>query len=223
MEPVPRWRPAEEAQLRAQYPHMSTRVIAAMLDMPIGRVHAKANKLGLFKSTEYLASPAACRLRRGDQVGKPHRFPKGHVPANKGLRRPGWFAGRMKETQFRKGQVNGQAAIILMPIGSTRLVDGYVYIKVAAVQNVPYTVNWKPLHVLEWERVNGPVPKAHALRFINGDREDIRLENIECVSRAELMRRNTIHNMPKPLKDVIHLRGALERQIRRKERNEQQR
>ena len=37
-----------------------------------------------------------------------------------------------------------------MPIGSTRLMDGYVYFKVADVPNVPYTVNWLPLSVTDW-------------------------------------------------------------------------
>jgi len=58
--------------------------------------------MGLTKSAAYLASPAACRLRKGDNVGAARRFRPGHVPANKGLRRPGWSTGRMAETQFKK-------------------------------------------------------------------------------------------------------------------------
>jgi hypothetical protein len=90
------------------------------------------------------------------------------VPANKGLRRPGWGPGRMKTTQF-KGQRNGTAAAHWMPIGSTRLIDGYVYVKVADVPNVPYMVNWKPEHHLIWTRAHGPMPPGmRSLR--NGDR-----------------------------------------------------
>jgi hypothetical protein len=49
--------------------------------------------MGLRKSAEYLAGPEACRLQRGDSVGARTRFSAGHVPANKGLRRPGYFPG----------------------------------------------------------------------------------------------------------------------------------
>jgi hypothetical protein len=83
------------------------------------------------KSEAYLASPAACRLRRGDNIGAPYRFTKGHVPANKGLRRPGWGPGRMKETQFRKGERQGRAVKLYKPIGTERVSkDGYTERKI---------------------------------------------------------------------------------------------
>lgn len=212
------WESWERSMLRTQYPHMATTVIAVMIGRPVNRIYAMAAIMGLHKTEEYLASPAACRLRRGGDVGAAYRYPKGHVPANKGSRRPGWHAGRMKTTQFRKGQVNGQAARHLMPIGTTRLIDGYIYLKVADVMGVPYTANWKPLHILNWERANGRMlPRSHCLFFKDGNRQNVDLDNLELITRAENMRRNTIHRLPKPLKEVIQLRGALLRQIHRKE------
>jgi len=103
-----------------------------------------------------------------------------------------------------------------MPIGSTRLVDGYVYRKVSDVPNVPYTVNWKPEHHLIWIAANGPIPPRHALTFRNGDRTDVRLENLALISRRQLMARNTVHNLPKPLASAVQLLGALNRQIRKR-------
>jgi hypothetical protein len=212
-----RWSPAEDSQVRAQYPHMKTAVIAAMLERPASSVYQAAARLGVEKSPEYMASPAACRLRRGDEVGKNHRFPKGHVPANKGTRRPGWAPGRMKETQFKAGQKNHN----VMPVGTTRLIDGYVYIKVAAVRYVPYTVNWLPVHILGWERAAGrPMPPGHCLWFRDGDRMNVAVENLELITRAENMRRNTVHNLPKPLAEIVQLRGALVRQINRREKRD---
>lgn len=201
--------------MRRRYPHESTAALARDLRRSLASVYARAKLLGLTKSAPYLASPDACRLRRGDHVGARYRFAKGHVPANKGLRRPGWAPGRMQETQFKPGVLNGIAAQRFRPIGSTRLCDGYLYRKISAKPG-PWTANWKLEHVLIWERAHGPVPAGHALVFRNQDRADVRLENLELITRRALMARNSIHNFPKPLATAVQLLGALTRQIRRR-------
>jgi hypothetical protein len=205
------WNAEDDQTLRAIYPDTPTPAVARQLRRSVFATYARADLLGLSKSAAYLASSHACRLRRGDNVGARFRFQKGHVPANRGLRRPGYGPGRMKETQFKKG-----TATNWMPVGSTRLVDGYVYRKISDVRNVPWTVNWKPDHYLRWEAAHGPVPTGHALAFKNGDRTDVRPDNLELISRGQLMARNSIHNLPKPLAETIQLLGALNRQIRRR-------
>jgi hypothetical protein len=210
------WSAADDALMRARYPHEPTPTIARALRRTVESVYARAKKLGLKKSAAYLASPHACRLRRGDNVGARFRYRKGHVPANKGLRRPGWGPGRMREHQFKGGTRNGQAAKRYMPVGSTRLVDGYVYRKVSDTGNVPWTRNWTLEHRRVWVAAHGPLPRGHALAFKNGDRTDVRLDNLECIPRRELMLRNTVHNYPKPLAETIQLLGALKNSIRRR-------
>jgi len=213
------WSKADDATLRRLYPYMPNPAIARLLRRTLFAIYGRADKLGLHKSTAYMASPHAYRLRRGDNVGAAFRFQKGHVPANKGTRRPGWAPGRMRETQFKPGSRSGKAAQHWRPIGSTRLVDGYVYVKVADIPNVPYTVNWLPLHILEWERAHGPLPPGHVVVFRNHDKTDIRLANLERITRRELMARNTVHNLPKPLAQAVQLLGALNRQVRRRTRD----
>lgn len=210
-----RWTVADLALLVARYPHESTAPIARDLERSVTTTYQRAQMLGLKKSAEYLASPAACRLRRGDHVGAASRFGKGHVPANKGLRRPGWGPGRMKETQFRKGQRSGVAVRLYKPIGSERISkDGYLQRKTN--DGLPLQARWRAVHVLVWEAANGPVPDGCAVTFRNGDQRDVRPENLECVSRPELMARNTVHRLPKPIARAVQLLGALNRQIRRK-------
>lgn len=41
------------------------------------------------------------------------------------------------------------------------------------------------------------------------------LENIELITNAELMKRNTIHNLPEELVDVIRLTGRVKRKIKK--------
>lgn len=125
----------------------------------------------------------------------------------------------MRETQFKAGQRGSR----WQPIGSTRLVDGYQYTKVRDIRStkggrgfVPWTRNWKPTHILLWESLHGPVPARHAVAFKNGNRTDIRPENLELVHRRALMARNTVHNLPKPLAQTVQLLGALRRKINRK-------
>lgn len=210
------WSEADDAELRRVYPNEPNTAIAQRLRRTVFAIYARADKLGLKKSAAYLAGPHACRLRRGDNVGARFRFPKGHVPANKGLRRPEFAAGRMKETQFKPGTPSWRN----MPIDSTRMIDGYLYRKVSDVPKVPYTINWKPEHVLIWSQTRGPVPAGHVVIFKNGDRTDLRLENFECITRRALMGRNSVHNLPEPLAQTVQLLGALNRQIRRRSQHE---
>jgi hypothetical protein len=122
----------------------------------------------------------------------------------------------MADTQFKRGQRSGKAAEHVMPIGSTRVIEGYLYRKVSEALNVAYTVNWKLEHHLRWTAAHGPVPPGYVLVFANGDRGDLRLDNIQCVTRRELMARNSVHTLPKPLAATVQLLGALNRQLRRR-------
>lgn len=173
-----------------------------------------AAHLGLHKTPEFMASMYSGRWRHEDHPGRATWFPAGNVPANKGMRRPGWHAGRMRQTQFKKGH----KPATWVPVG-TEVVDceGYRKRKVSDDRTKASRFNWRFVHVLAWEEANGPVPPGHAVAFRNGNQADIRIENLELISRAELMRRNTLHNLPKPLADVIRLRGRLVRRIRERQ------
>lgn len=209
-----RWTAEDLRELRARYPHEPTADLVRAFGRPSASIYGMAGLLGLRKTPEYMASPAACRLRRGDNVGAPYRFKKGQTPANKGLRRPGWHRGRMRETQFKKGQMPPT----WVPIG-TEVVDpdGYRKVKISDDRTKASRFNWRFVHVRIWQRAHRRrVPKGHAIAFRNGDKTDLRPENLELISRRELMARNTVHNLPKPLAEVIQLRGALVRQIHRR-------
>lgn len=217
MRPRRYWTPTEELRLRELYPNHPTAHLAKVFRRPTRQIYNKARLLGLYKSAAYLASPAACRLRRGHDVGARTRFPKGHAPANKGLRRPGYAPGRMAETQFKKGHLAGGAQRKWRPIGTEVLDDdGYLKRKVSDDRTKASRFNWRFVHVLVWERHNGSVPRGHAVVFRNGDKADIRIENLELLTRAQLMARNTLHRLPKSLADVMRLRGAVQRQINQK-------
>lgn len=200
--------------LRQFYQNFKTADVATMLGVSEGRAYQKANALGLKKSEAYLASPAACRLRRGDNVGAEHRFKSGQTSWNKGTN----FAagGRSLETRFKPGQLPKNT----LPIGAYRVdKDGALQRKISNDKGNS-SKRWRGVHELVWIAANGPLPAKHIVVFKPGMRtnviEEITLERVECVSLTENMRRNTIHNMPKELAEVAQLRGALNRQINKR-------
>lgn len=218
------WTNVEITCLRERYADEPTKDLARELGRPLPQVYTKANHLGLKKSEAYRASPHACRLRRGDNIGAAYRFKPGHVPTNKGLRRPGWYAGRMRETQFKKGQISGAAQRKWLPIGTEVLDDeGYRKRKMSDDRSKPSRFNWRYVHVLLWEQHYGPVPRGYAVKFVDGDRANIVLNNLCLVSRADLARLNRMWSRyPRELCEVIQLRGALNRKINRRARHEEQ-
>lgn len=205
--------------LKRRYPHEPTAAIAADLHVTVNACYQKAHSLGLKKSAEYLASPAACRLRRGDKVGAASRFLPGHAPHNKGIK--GWQAGgRAAETQFKKGN----SPHTELPVGSYRLEHGTGTLqrKIGTAKG-SNSMRWRGVHELVWTEAHGPVPPGHIVVFKPGLRttvlEEITLDRVECISQAENMRRNSYHNRyPKEIGLAIQARGALVRKINRASR-----
>lgn len=175
------WRCVDEALLRTLYPDMSTAQVAHRLGRSLSAVYNHARMLGLRKSETYLASPAACRLRRGDHVGAAYRFPKGHVPHNKGQRMP--YNANSAKTQFKKGGVPPNVKYL----GHERVnVDGYVEISIAETNpHTGYERRYVLKHKHLWEQLHGPVPAGHCLKCL-GDRLNTDPSNWELIPRALL-------------------------------------
>ena len=172
--------------------------------------------MGLSKSEEFLKNATHIGFQPGSQIGRKYQFKKGHRPHNTGKK--GWQAGgNSSKTRFKKGN----RPHTWLPVGSHRFSkEGILQRKISDTGHPPQ--DWKSVHSLLWEKHNGPVPPGHIVVFKNRDRSDIRIENLELITRAENMRRNTIHNLPDDLADVIRLRGRLNRQINKRMKNEKQ-
>ena len=214
--PRHRWTKRELAILRRDYPHKPTRAIAAAFALDMARVYAQATNLGLHKSAAFQASDKSGRILRGGKLSQATQFKPGQVPANKGLRRPGWGPGRMKETQFKKGVLSPRCARLYKPIGAERVnSDGYRERKIT--DSGRGSQRWRAVHVLLWEEARGPIPPGHALCFKDGDKTHVTLGNFELITRAELGRRNVMwRKYPKELAGILQLRGAVTRQINRR-------
>jgi len=217
------WTPEKEAVVLARYPHEKTRKIALDIGMTEAQVFRKAKLLDLKKTQEYLDSPDACRLRREDSPGIAFRFPKGHVPANKGVK--GISYPGSEATQFKKGEMSPRCKAMYKPIGSHRINTSDGYLERKMTDGLRGGLRWKAVHRIVWEEVNGAIPKGFVVRFRAGmktmELDEITVDRLEMISMADNMRRNTIHNLPPALKQVIQLTGALKRKINgRRRKNE---
>lgn len=82
------------------------------------------------------------------------------------------------------------------------------------------------MHRLVWEAANGPVPAGHIVVFKPGMRtvvlEEITLDRVELITRAENARRNHPRSRDPELGRLVQLKGAITRQVNRIAREAQE-
>lgn len=212
------WTPAEDAAIRDLYATHSAAEIAVALWRSVGAVFQRANNLGLKKTRAWIAERAAQAMADPEHGGHASQFRPGQDAWNKGLHyQPG---GRCAETQFKPGVLQGRALALWHPVGSLRIdADGYLQRKIN--DDLPMHKRWRAEHLVIWEAAHGPLPAGHAVVFKDGNKQHVTLDNLELVSRAELMRRNTVHRHGPEIAALVQLRGALRRQINRRQRSQQ--
>jgi hypothetical protein len=105
--------------------------------------------------------------------GMDGRFKKGHVSPNKGVK----GLHKVGPSGFKKGNKPHN----YMPIGSERISgEGYIYVKIGDPGI------WKSKHTIIWEEENGPIPKGHVLIFADGNRLNVKLDNLLLVTKTQL-------------------------------------
>lgn len=212
-----RWTADRIDALRRLHPTHSAQEIAAALGTTVSSVHYKSAQLGLKKSTEWIAERTRQAMANPDHPGRRSQFSPGLIPHNKG--REFRAGGRSAETQFKRGNTPHT----WRPIGSTSTSrDGYLLRKVSdtGITRRDYAL----VHQLVW-RMHGraaPNHRTHALVFIDGNKRNFDINNLELVSRAELMRRNSVHNLPPEVAEVVQLRGQIVRRINQREKREKE-
>lgn len=136
------------------------------------------------------------------------KFKKGCVSFNKGTK------GLMQanKTSFKKGHIPHNHR----PVGSERInKDGYVEIKIEEPKR------WKMKHVFIWEKVYGKVPKGKCLIFADGDKTNIKLENLILITRAQLAVINhnrLIKNDPELTKTGLIIADLISKSYKKKKR-----
>ncbi|WP_249976113.1 HNH endonuclease signature motif containing protein [Vreelandella olivaria] len=190
------WSPEDLEALAKVYPDTDNATLGRIFRRSESSIQNQATNHGWRKSAAHMAKNPGC-------------FKPGLTPWNKGTH---YVAPGSEHTRFRKGQ----KPHTWQPIGSERVTkDGYLQRKMTDTGYPPR--DWVPVSHIEWEKHHGkPVPEGHAIVFRDGNSRNFAPSNLELISRADLMRRNSYLNLPEPLPQIVQLRGALNRKINRR-------
>lgn len=119
-------------------------------------------------------------------------FKPGCISPNKGKKMSEETRRKVSASWYPRGSVPRNR----QPVGATTITkDGYVKVKTGEPNQ------WKFLHILNWTREHGPVPRGKVVIFLDGNKTNCDVSNLMCVSRAALVRANQ-KRMIKPNAEV---------------------
>lgn len=133
------------------------------------------------------------------------RFEKGHVPTN------GFPKGHYPVNAFPRGHKPWNHVDVGTEVFKD---DGYLWRKIALPNK------WKQVHVILWEKHNGKRPKGMKIIFLDGNKQNITIENLALLKNAEMLilnKRGLINSNPEftkvgvTLAKVIHKTHQLEK------------
>lgn len=164
------WTTSEERTLRELYHVALNTEIAAKLNRTVPSVTHRAIKLGLRKPDELVKS--RCRLQPG------------HATWNKGRKHS---PAGSEAARFKPGNLPHNHR----QIGAERVTkDGVLERKVTDTRS---RKDWRPVKDLMWEEHHGPIPPGHIVVVADRDKAHLCITNLLCITKAENMRRNSIH------------------------------
>jgi hypothetical protein len=195
-----RWTEAETAEFIQLYPCTMAKDLAKRFGCTVAQIYNKQQNTGVNKSTDFLHDYYKANFK-----GYPRtQFKKGMTSWNKGSK--GIVTGGV-ETQFKKGQTPHNTK----PIGHRSTRDGYL---VEKTEN-----GFEFVHVLLYKQHHGEIPAGKFVRFIDGNRQNICIDNLMLIDRKAHMLQNSIQNLPEPIKQVIHIKKSITRKINQLEKN----
>lgn len=193
------WPPEKLELLRSLYPNHTNEEIARQMGIGEGAVQHKAFMLKLRKDREWMMQ----RSMKG-------QFKKGQRSFNKGKKWDDYMSKEGQEASRKTCFKNGSVPFNKKPIGYERkTVNGYREVKVAE-PNV-----FMAKHRVLWEQHYGPIEKGVHIVFVDGNKDNIVIENLRAETiRQKFERCCSIHTtLPPELRQLVQLKGALKRQI----------
>lgn len=173
--------PEMDETIRREYLNIPVKTLGAMIGKSYKFLETRLRQLGLVIPPEIIAQ------RKADSRIKP-----GHIPLNKGKSWdeqgiPEEVRERMRKNNFKKGQLPHNTFDrdgIISQRNDSRTGRPYMYIRVSLGK-------WREIHVVEWEKVHGKVPRGMVIAFKDGDSTNCALENLELMSMKDNMLRNS--------------------------------
>ena len=205
------WNPAEISYLKSKYENTRNSDLSKIMGRTTVQLYYMANRLKLYKSKAIVAEMAKEKAMNPDFPFRKFVFKKGQIAYNKGLKQTDYMSKeaieRTKKTRFQKGHKPANMTEIGTKIKDA---DGYELIKIANPSKWEYT------HRLIWKQHNGDIPKDYIVRFKDGDRRHITIDNLELISLKENLLKNSIHRYPEELRNTMLYLGSLNRKLNKK-------
>lgn len=103
------------------------------------------------------------------------RFEKGHPSHNKGKKGMPMHPNAIR-SQFKPGHKPANKLLVGTVIEKS---DGYLWRKTGEGAR-----DWRQEHILIYEAAHGPVPKGAIVTFLDGNRKNLTLDNLQMISRG---------------------------------------
>lgn len=197
-----------------RYPNEKTETIATDYDVNIYLIYKTARRYGIKKSEEFKQSPDSGRIQKGNCLSPETQFKKGVPGMTKGLKIAAIIKNEEKlrnwkdKCLWKKGHKPYNTAMD----GEIRFRPGVGYWFIRISEN-----EWDFYHRWLWIQSNGEVPPGYNVVFKLGTYTEQYLpviEDLECISDAELGLRNRHTKYPVEVRRMIEDRNKLNKLIK---------
>lgn len=137
------------------------------------------------------------------------QFKKGHSTHNKGVPMPEHVREKLKHTWYQKGHQPKHA-----------LYDGAITIRNDKEWGQIRFIRvdkgrWIPLHHYVWQQAGNEVKEGHVIIFIDGDTSNCAIDNLQQITCADNMRRNSIVNYGKEFQSLCLTIASFKRRLKK--------
>ena len=191
--------PAIDRILKKKYLEVPIKVLAKEISKSYTFVVKRLEQLNLVIPKEILL-----------QRKRNNMFSVGFTPANKGKKMSKELYEKVKHTFYKKGNIpyNAYANDGVISVRKDSSSDrSYQHIRIGLGK-------WQLLHKYIYEKEFGPIPRNYCLWFKDGNTNNVCLENLELITRAENMVRNSHLNIHPELKSTIKLINKIKKQTK---------
>ncbi len=200
------------------YANTPAKEIALLYNKPLSTIYKTAQRYGVKKSEEFRNSSLSGRIQKGQRLSEATEFKKGMIPATKGKKlseicKSKEALQRSAANRWQKGNkphtTKYDGAITLRRMQQKGIGECQPYYFIRIVEN-----KWEFLHRYLWKESFGDIPKGFNIVFKDGNTLNCVIENLECISSAELAERNRITRYPKELQIAIKTKNKLIKKIK---------
>lgn len=165
--------PEVDEQIRAYYLIKPVKALARDLGVGTGFLKSRMKQLKLIVPKEII-----------EQRKKHSQLKIGNTPFNKGKKLEDFMtkenAAKFRENTFLKGNIPHNSYNQPGKITIRRNRDGSENYKFICIE----LGKWELLHQYTWIQHNGPIPKGHTIRFVDGNSLNCDIANLQCISMA---------------------------------------